>query len=1435
MFDDPGSVLHNLHDTHCNKNDPSIIWIFPLGLNQFNENKLFRCDKNDLVRFTIDPSLYGRKVCLLTNYSDDPIHFDRSKFHLIDIEDSENILQFRASGNFEFIYFEDTEYGRKLGHFYIVVSPQIKITANGDEKNAKYLTINAIQTQTILSKLMGPIETWKDKLEVTVSIQTGYNMIHWTPIQKLGGSNSAYSLADQHSLNPTFDNESNKTCTMEDIQSFIEWLKNQGVISITDIVLNHTANETTWLREHPEASYNCHNSPWLRPAYLLDRMLWNVSLDIENGLWKERGIGSDLQDSHQLNLIQGLIHEEYLPRIKLEEFFLCDLDKLIKQFEEFLRDRLEKYRKEMPVRLSESNSIDLIQDPEYHRFGCQIDFENAFKILLAKVNFVENTHTEEWIQTALSCLKEDLHNLNAQKSHFIKSMIDYAIENVMKGARYERFDESGPKIQKISYKNPLATKYFTDEKLDDYQSNNDYKQIEQNLFDPKISCQYMAHNGWVMNDDPLKNFAEKESSVYLRRELICWGDSVKLRYGNCHDDSPFLWSYMEQYVTQMAKIFQGLRLDNCHSTPIHVAQHMIDSARRVNPDLYLIAELFTSSEDVDNIFVNKLGINSLIRETMSADRSFELGRQVFRYGGQPVGSFKPECSRSSHGNNQMILMPMIPSMTHAIFFDQTHDNESLIVRRTVYDTIPNAALIAMIYAATGSNRGYDELVPHHINVVHETRTYRSWNENDLNLTNGIIAAKRKLNQLHYFLNSQGYTQSFVDQRDRDTIVVTHSLKKIEYYVEQLNERQSDVTKIINGLDLIDLNYILFRCNQEEFDENQLGVYALSNGSFVYCGLASLMFHLSRIRSHNDLGHPLCNNLREGDWLPNYILNRLEKRIETKELASWLRQSFEQLSNLPRYMIPCYFNHILSPLYCSLLSRVWICHSNFISSSNEFVRRLALGGIALIGFNPNAPLPPLATELIKKFSNTKFDRLPTMAAGLPHFSSGYMRNWGRDTFISLKGLTLLTGRFEVAQAIILGFAGCLRHGLIPNLLDGGRNARYNCRDAVWWWLQAIKEYILLVPDGHTILDAKVNRIFPTDDSIVAFNSDSNQFVIEPLHKTIQEALQRHFSGINFIERNAGTQIDEQMTMEGFKIDIKVDRDTGFVKGGNQWNCGTWMDKMGSSEKAGNKGKPATPRDGSAVEIVGLSYSVINFLADLYEKEFYPYKGLEIIDSNGTVIESWTFRQWSEKIKENFEKYFYIEKNNTEQYVNKFMIYKDTVGASLPWMDFQLRPNFLIAMTVSPDLFHLEHALEALQIVKNNLVGPLGIKTLDPSDWNYRGDYDNSNDTTDANIANGFNYHNGPEWLWLMGYYLMAKLLFTKSRDHLQEIAKEIDSILSKHFVHLCQNEWFGLPELTNSDGKPCWHSCPIQSWSHATILEAIAMKENLIAKQSESSQ
>jgi hypothetical protein len=63
-----------------------------------------------------------------------------------------------------------------------------------------------------------------------------------------------------------------------------------------------------------------------------------------------------------------------------------------------------------------------------------------------------------------------------------------------------------------------------------------------------------------------------------------------------------------------------------------------------------------------------------------------------------------------------------------------------------------------------------------------------------------------------------------------------------------------------------------------------------------------------------------------------------------------------------------------------------------------------------------------------------------------------------------------------------------------------------------------------------------------------------------------------------------------------------------------------------------------------------------------------------------------------------------------------------------------------MAVAPEMFDEKHALGALQLAEKVLRSPLGMKTLDPNDMRYQPNYDNSDDSTDASVAKGFNYHN-----------------------------------------------------------------------------------------------
>lgn len=105
--------------------------------------------------------------------------------------------------------------------------------------------------------------------------------------------------------------------------------------------------------------------------------------------------------------------------------------------------------------------------------------------------------------------------------------------------------------------------------------------------------------------------------------------------------------------------------------------------------------------------------------------------------------------------------------------------------------------------------------------------------------------------------------------------------------------------------------------------------------------------------------------------------------------------------------------------------------------------------------------PLAGELwcaVEAYLSARGSR-QTVIAGYPWFT-----DWGRDTFISLPGLCLVTGRWEIAWQIIESFTAHISQGMIPNRFpDIGEQPEYNTIDASLWFVHAIERYFVYSKD------------------------------------------------------------------------------------------------------------------------------------------------------------------------------------------------------------------------------------------------------------------------------------------------------------------------------------------------------------------------------------
>ncbi|KAI7062637.1 glycoside hydrolase family 13 protein, partial [Hortaea werneckii] len=240
--------------------------------------------------------------------------------------------------------------------------------------------------------------------------------------------------------------------------------------------------------------------------------------------------------------------------------------------------------------------------------------------------------------------------------------------------------------------------------------------------------------------------------------------------------------------------------------------------------------------------------------------------------------------------------------------------------------------------------------------------------------------------------------------------------------------------------LVDLNAIMYRADAEEraSSHGADGAYAIPNyGPLVYCGLQGWWSVLRDIILTNDLGHPICNHLRDGQWAMDYIVNRLDKMAQRDIYhnltgpADWLRTRFEAIRKLPNFLIPRYFAMIISTAHRAAFDRGIEQMNNNVKHGQHFLKKLAMVSVQMQGYMENASLWP--------------DKLvPSLAAGLPHFAQDWARCWGRDTMIAMRGLLLCTGRFADAKEHLLCFASLVKHGMIPNLLGSSKLPRYNSR-------------------------------------------------------------------------------------------------------------------------------------------------------------------------------------------------------------------------------------------------------------------------------------------------------------------------------------------------------------------------------------------------------
>jgi predicted glycogen debranching enzyme len=358
-----------------------------------------------------------------------------------------------------------------------------------------------------------------------------------------------------------------------------------------------------------------------------------------------------------------------------------------------------------------------------------------------------------------------------------------------------------------------------------------------------------------------------------------------------------------------------------------------------------------------------------------------------------------------------------------------------------------------------------------------------------------------------------------------------------------------------------------------------------------------------------------------------------------------------------------------------------------------------------------------------------DEVRTVIAGYHWFT-----DWGRDTMISLEGLTLVTGRHVEAGYILRTFAHYIRNGLIPNMFpEGEKEGLYHTADATLWFFHAIERY-------------------------TAWSRD--ELTLSVLYPKLKQIVDEHVKGTSF--------------------GIHVDLADGLLAQGASGYQLTWMDAKVDDWVV-------TPRRGKAVEINALWYNALR-LMEQWGRDFADPDAPRYGEMADRTAESFNSRFW---------------------YSDGRYLYDvvDTEEGGPGSADVRCRPNQIFSISLPHAVLSQDRWEEVVRIVAEQLLTPVGLRSLAPHDADFKPRYFGDLRTRDAA------YHQGTVWAWLVGPFVDA---WMKVYPHdIAGARRALDGFVP-HLDEACVGS---ISEIFDADPPFTARGCVAQAWSVAEVLRA----------------